>query len=236
MTSKAPKTAASFLPYRRILPEDFVCPGPEYLREDMRQAEPVAESDQILRDHFAHQPHTLVDSGGYVFYDSTDLVRRRVRPDVYIVFGVDTGFILEREGYVIHEAGKAPDFALEVASRTTRRRDTGDKRVLYAQIGIGEYWRFDPTVGRHYGYPLQGDILVDGAYEPTQMTLEDDGMVWGYSPTLDLCLCGRGQRLLYYDRKTGEYLHNLSEERVARLAAEAEVERLREEVRRLRGG
>ena len=123
-----------------------------------------------------------------------------------------------------------------MASRTTRRRDTGDKRILYAQIGIGEYWRFDPTGGQHYGYPLQGDILMDGAYQPAQMTLEDDGMVWGYSPMLDLCLCAGDQRLLYYDRKTGEYLHNLSEERIARLAAEAEVERLREEVRRLRGG
>ena len=56
-------------------------------------------------------------------------------------------------------------------------------------------------------------------------------------------------RLLYYDRNTGEYLNNLQEERAARQAAEAEVsaertarlaadaeaERLREEIRRLRG-
>ena len=46
MTSKAPKKAAHFLPYRKVLPEGFVCPGPEYLREDMLQAEPIAESAQ----------------------------------------------------------------------------------------------------------------------------------------------------------------------------------------------
>ena len=46
ITSKAPKKAAPFLPYRKVLPEGFVCPGPEYLREDMLQAEPIAESAQ----------------------------------------------------------------------------------------------------------------------------------------------------------------------------------------------
>lgn len=243
MTSKASKSSAPFLPYRRILPEGFVCPGPEYLREDMLQAEPVAQSDQILRAQFADQPHTLVDSGGFVFYDPNDLIRGRVRPDVYIVFGVDTVSVRQRDGYVIHEAGKPPDFALEVASGSTNRRDTGPKRTLYAQIGIGEYWRFDPTGGELYGYALAGDLLVDGSYLPVELSREPDGMFWGYSPILDLCLCARDGRLLFYDRKIGAYLPNIAEERAARfeeragrLAAEAEVARLREEILRLKGG
>ena len=249
MTSKVPKKAAPFLPYRKVLPEGFVCPGPEYLREDMLQAEPIAESDQILRAQFSGQAHTLVDSGGFVFYDPNDLVRNRVRPDVYIVFGVDTESVRERDGFVIHEAGKPPDFALEVASGSTRRMDIGPKRVLYAQIGIGEYWRFDPTGGDLDGYALAGDLLADGSYQPVELTLEEDGVLWGYSPALDLCLCSRDGRLMYFDRKTGEYLKSIAEERsardgeraaradekAARLAAEAEVERLREEIRRLRG-
>ena len=53
MTSRASKEAskksAQLLPNRMILPEGLVCPGPEYLGEDMLQAEPVPESDQILR-------------------------------------------------------------------------------------------------------------------------------------------------------------------------------------------
>ena len=263
MTSKTQQIPASFLPYHRILPEGFECPGPEHLREDMRQAEPIAEADQILRAHFAAQPHTLVDSGGYVFYDPDDLVRRRVRPDVYVVFGVDTVSIRERDGYVIHEAGKPPDFALEVASISTRRRDIGPKRTLYAEIGIGEYWRFDPTGGSHYGYQLAGDLLADGAYRPVELAEEEDGIIWGHSPALDLCLCVKERRLLFYDRKTGEYLKGLKEEhaarvaavaegereraarvaaevegereRAARVAAEAEVELLKEEIQRLRG-
>ena len=151
----------------------------------MLQAEPVNESGHLLRDHFATQPYTLVDTGGFVFYDPSDMRRRRVRPDVYIVFGVDTDAIYARDGYIIAEAGKPPDFALEVASRTTPRRDTGSKRDLYARIGVSEYWRFDHTGGQLYGAPLAGDTLIDNAYQPIELTTEPDGMVWGYSPTLD---------------------------------------------------
>ena len=222
MTSPASKPAAPFLPYRRILPEGYICPTPEYRRDDMLQAEPIDESGHLLRDHFSHQPHTLVDTGGFVFYDPNDMRRRRVRPDVYIVFGVDTESIFARDGYIIAEAGKPPDFALEVASRTTRRTDTGPKRDLYARIGVGEYWRFDRTGRRLYGAPLAGDILADGEYQPIELTTEADGMVWGYSPALDLCLCASGPRLMYYDRKTGAYINNIAEEKAAHLQTATE--------------
>ena len=93
-----------------------------------------------------------------------------------------------------------------------------------------------------YGYPLAGDILTDGAYQPVELTLEEDGMLWGYSPALDLCLCAKGRRLLFYDRKTGRYLQSIGEERnahrqtaIERDAALAEVERLREQLRHLQG-
>ena len=227
MTSKLSKPTTPHLPYRKILPDGFVCPSPEFLRESMLQAEPISTSDHLLRAYFAGQAGVLVDSGGFVFYDPSDLTRRRVRPDVYIVLGVDTESILGREGYVVHEAGKPPDFALEVASRTTRRRDTQDKRVLYAEIGMGEYWRFDPTGGRWYGYPLAGDVLSDGEYRPIELTAEPDGMLWGYSPALDLCLCAQGRQLRYYDRKTQSYLLGVGEERAAHqeTAAERDAER-----------
>ena len=240
---------APFITYLKLLPDDFVCPGPEYLREDMLQAEHVAELDQVLRSHFSPRSDAVVDSGGIIFYDREDMSRHQVRPDVYVSFDVDAESLRERDGYVVHEAGKPPDFALEVASRTTRRRDTGVKRTLYAEIGIGEYWRFDPKGGIYYGYELAGETLSDGEYRPIELTVEEDGMIWGYSPTLDLCLCVMDERLLLYDRKTGSYLRNIAEEQAAhqqtaaerdQIAAErdsalSEAERLREELRRLRG-
>ncbi len=247
---------APFITYLKLLPDDYVCPGPEHLREDMLQAEHVAELDQVLRSHFSSLSDAVVDSGGFLFYDEDDMSRHRVRPDLSVVFGVDAEAMRKRDGFVVHEVGKPPDFALEVASRTTRRRDTGIKRVLYAEIGIGEYWRFDPKGGLYYGYELAGETLSEGEYRPIDLTVEEDGMIWGYSPTLDLCLCVKDQRMLLYDRKTGSYLRNYAQEqaahqetaaerdtaaaerdteRNARQAAEAEAARLREELRRLRG-
>ena len=226
MTTKLSNPGAPILPYRRILPEGYICLQPQHIRESMLQAEPIAESDHLLREHFSGLPGTLVDSGGFVFYDPEDLRRRRVRPDLYIVFGVDTESVLGRQGYVIAEAGKPPDFALEVASHTTRRSDLRRKPGLYARIGIGEYWRFDPTGNEYYGTPLAGDILVDGEYQPVEITTEEDGMLWGYSPMLDLCLCAKDVRLMYYDRKTSSYLHSIGEEKAAHRETAAELDRV----------
>ena len=222
MTTKTSRPAPQVLPYRRILPDGFICPQREYLREDMLQAEPIDESGHLLRDHFRNRPNTLVDTGGIVFYDPEDLGRRQVRPDVYIVFGIDTESVWERLGYIIDEAGKPPDFVLEVASRRTYRTDLRDKPGLYARIGVSEYWRFDPSGGNYYGSALAGDILAEGVYQPIELTQEPDGMLWGYSPALDLCLCASGKRLMYYDRKTGRYLNNIREEREAHLQTAAE--------------
>ncbi len=222
MTSRLSEPAALFLPYRKILPEGYQCPEPKHRREDMLQDIVLSDTNHLIRDYCSNRPHTLVDGGGFVFYDTDDMRRRRIRPDLYVVFGVDTGSVLGRGGYIIEEAGKPPDWALEIASPSTYRRDTGEKRELYKEIGVGEYWRFDATGGRLYGYPLAGDILVDGAYQSIEMTLEEDGMLWGYSPALDLCLCALNRELLYYDRKTGHYLQTARQERAARQQAAAE--------------
>ena len=248
MTTKTSKLAAPFLPYKSLLPEGYICPEPEYRVDSLLQSEHIDECGHILRDHFSEQPTTLVDTGAFVFYDINDMPRRRFRPDLYAVFGIDKAAAYRRNGYIIEEAGKPPDFALEVASPTTYRYDLGGKRTLYASIGIVEYWRFDPTGGELYGQPLIGETLIGGTYQALDLHTEPDGMVWGYSPALDLCLCALGRRLLFYDRKTGCYLRSVGEERAARLATEAErdqfeaerdaavaeAERLREELRRLR--
>lgn len=258
MTSKISRPSALYIPYRMVLPEDFVCPDPEPGPDKMQQMPILEECAHLLRDHFAGQPYVHVGGAGFVYWERGNM-NRRVEPDMHIAVGVDAPAIFRRNGYVIWEAGKPPDFALEVASESTHTVDTGRKRQLYADIGVTEYWRFDPTGGEFYGYPLAGESLDNGVYQAILLSAEPDGMTWGYSPTLDLCLCAQGRRLMFYDRKTGRYLQNITEakasiaeaqaqldaeraawqqaaeERTAREEAEAEVERLREQIRRLRG-
>ena len=62
--------------------------------------------------------------------------------------------ILDRNGYVIEEVGKPPDFVLEIASESTGRADYTSKRDAYAGYGVGEYWRFDSTGGEYHDAPL----------------------------------------------------------------------------------
>ena len=239
MTSQAAKTAAPFIPYTYILPKGFVYPDPcdsDYWPRNMLQAPVIAEADYLLRHHFDvyNRPDIFIDSGGFVFY-SIENTNRRVRPDLYIAFGVDARAILSRNGYSILEAGKPPDFALEVASPSTHATDTGNKRNLYRAIGVGEYWMLDVTGGDYHGFTLAADRLSDGVSRPIEITTDADGTVWGYSSALDLCLCWQNGRLRFYDRKTARYLPGIAEESVARRRAEVEAERLRTELRRLRG-
>lgn len=234
MTPKTLTTGVTVIPYRTILPEGFLCPDPEYRVDSVYQSPAIAESEVILRDYLSSRPDVFLDTGGFVFYDTSNL-NRRVRPDLYIAFGVIPSEIYARNGFVIEEVGKPPDFILEVGSPSTHEVDTERKPILYARLGVGEYWRFDPREGEYYGYSLAGDILSDGEYRPVPMTTEQDGMTWGYSPLLDLNLCARGNRLIFHDPKTGRYLLNLPEAQAALASSNAEVERLREELRRLRG-
>ena len=241
MTSKTSKPGVAVLPYRMILPEGFLCPDPEYRVDSVYQSSVIDEAGHVLRAHLSPRSDMFLDTGGFVFYDTSDL-NRRVRPDLYLAFGVDPVAIYARNGYVPEEVGKPPDFILEVGSPSTARIDTERKPVLYGNMGVGEYWRFDPMEGEYYGYHLAGELLVEGEYQPIPITTEPDGMTWGYSPLLDLNLCARDGRLIFHDPKTGRYLLNLPEtqavlaEQTAALeASNAEVERLREELRRLQG-
>jgi hypothetical protein len=242
MTSNLSQQTAAFIPYNRDCSDDFFYPDPDPKPDSMEQGLTIHECAYLLHDYFAVRPDVLVDASGSIYYDRQDRRRSHVAPDLYITFGVDAATVFERNNYLIWEAGKSPDFALEVASRSTHRVDTRDKPALYAAIGVGEYWRFDPSGGSYYGYDLAGDILVDGVYQPLPVSETPDGMIQGYSPALDLILCVRDRRLFFHDPKTGRAIASISEqraeteqERAAREAAEAEAERLRAELRRLKG-
>ena len=229
-------TAPPRVAYRKlapiILPDDYVCPDPEEPR-DMLQTPVIDKSGYFVARHFAGRPDVMVRTDGFIFYNEYNM-NYRFRPDLYVAFGVDKDAIRRRNGYVVWEVGKAPDFALEVASETTNERDTGEKPGLYASVGIGEYWRVDPTGGDFYGYPLAGDVLVDGIYHPIELERAADGTVWGYSAALDLCPCWNPSwdwdvddesGLRFYDRKTGRYLCDFTLVEADRDAAVAELAR-----------
>ncbi len=210
---------------------------PEPLPDGMYQFPALKETISILGNYLdkVHGSGGVFSSSNtFICYDPNNL-NVRVGPDFYVAIGVDALAITSRQLYLPWEAGKPPDFVLEVASETTARRDVGLERDIYARIGVPEYWRFDGTGGEHYGEPLAGDRLVEGSYRPFDLTHEPDGVLKAFSPVLDLSICWRDEMIAFYDHRTDAYLLDLGGEQAARAAAEARVRELEEELRRLRG-
>ena len=214
-------------------------PDPPRPYDAMSRLPYIIAAFSVLDVYFVEHPDVLVGGKGYLCRDTRDKTGWVV-PDCVVAFGVDAAAILDRNGYVIEEVGKPPDFVLEIASESTGRADYTTKRDIYAGHGVGEYWRFDSTGGEHHDAPLSGERLVDGAYEPMPMHHERDGVVRGYSPVLGLELHWDHGRLRIYDPAADEYLPDMAEARAQRDsairerdAAIYELQRLRKQVDRL---
>ena len=220
--------------------------------DHMEQNREIVEVLTLLNARFAdfgRRPDVFLDNDSNVCYNPDDL-NVRAAPDVYIAFGVDAEAIRPRKLYLPWEVGKPPDWALEIASQTTARQDTNRKPAIYAQIGIPEYWRFDPTGGRYHGQPLYGGQLAGTTYHPIPLTTEPDGLLKGYSQILQLSLTWHDGWPRFYDPAAGAYLENwqqvwsahqttqsaLHAERQARAADQERIRQLEAELRRLRPG
>ena len=165
-----------------------------------------------LRVRYQDRPDVYVAGDMLVYYRMNDN-RTRVAPDVYVVFGALGNH--RRRSWIISREGKPPDLALEVASPRTWARDAGKKREIYAEMGVTEYWRFDPT-GDCFTPPLVGERLENGVYREIPLSTED-GILRGYSELLELDLCVLpGLELRLYDPATGEWLHTHQESEAAR--------------------
>ena len=138
----------------------------------------------------------LQDGEDFVFMDSnlpirldSDDLRVSIAPDYYRSKNVNVSVIRDDTGYNLWEIGKPPEWVLEVASRSTYRRDLYEKPGIYASIEVSELWMFDPTGGELYGQALMGFRLVDGEYEPIEIAENEHGLPSGYSEELGLRLC-----------------------------------------------
>ena len=245
MTTKLAYNRCTDIDYASL---DFNPDAPEPLPDAMYQYPVFAEILAILDAHLntlGNPEEIFRSSNTFICYNPANL-NVRVGPDFYAAFDVDAAAIQERLIYLPWEAGKPPDFVLEVGSPSTGREDTGRKRATYARIGVSEYWRFDPSGGDYYGEPLVGEELINGQYQRIDLTTEPYGVLKGYSPILRISLCWQEGMLTFYNYQTGAYLRNLPDTQAAlqaeqsarqqaeaaRRQAEARVRQLEEELRR----
>ena len=205
----------------------------------------MAHLIDTLKIHFQARPDVYV-TGNIMFYYVEGNPQKSISPDVMVCFGVEKKL---RRTYKLWAEGRAPSVVIEISSRATWDEDLKKKLSLYAQMGVPEYYVFDPE----YDYlkePLLVYRLINGAYVKLKVV---NGSI--YSPILDLELVDTGETLRLRDPRTGEWLLSAAEEhealqyeqearqheqaarmreQAAREAAEAEVARLRAELEKLR--
>lgn len=197
------------------------------------QSKHMHELIVMLELFFALRDDVVVAGDIFIYYVENN-PQVRIAPDCFVVIGVSRESFERNNTYLMWDVGKSPDFVLEIGSPSTARNDMGWKRDLYANLGIGEYWRFDPSGGDHYGEPLVGETLVDGEYSELEMVRGTDDSVWGYSAMLNLELHWEEGCLRLYDPVDARWLQTSSELEAARMVAEARVEELEAELQRLR--
>jgi len=235
-------------------------PEIEYPESD---GQPMAETDlhrdemadliAMLGARYRDAPDVYVSGNLFVYYREGD-PRAVMAPDVFVVFGVPKG---QRRTYKLWEEGVVPAVVIEATSRKTRREDLRDKKATCAQLGVAEYWLYDPY-GEYLRPPLQAFRLEGDEY----VALVPDETGGLSSAALGLTLRLDAGLLVLTDTLTGERLirpqqaaamveterrgaelarrradaeHRRAEvERRRAEAAEAELARLRAELARLR--
>ena len=193
----------------------------EPLAETDFQAIPLIYAVSALRARYAEREDIYV-GGDMLLYYRMNLPQFSVAPDVFMVDGVQGNH--RRRSWFTWREGAAPAFVMEIASDSTWRYDGAGKRAIYAEIGVTEYWRFDPT-GECFSPALVGERLVDGVYQPIEVAEGDDGILRGYSDVLGLDICVLPDlELRLYDPEREEWLLNYDEEQAARQASELQAQ------------
>ena len=191
----------------------------EYLPES--DGKPMAETDahlnemlsllDALKEHFRNDPQVYVTGNIFLYYFDEEGDRQSISPDIFMVRGIEKK---PRRIYNLEVEGKTPDVVIELTSISTKTEDLYTKRLIYAKLGVREYFLFDPF-GETIRPALQGFRLENGDYSPmTETRLHSDA--------LGLDLTNEGGRLRLYDPKTGERLRTHEESEAGRRKAEAE--------------
>ena len=201
--------------------------------------EPMAEGDPqrhsliylvaALEEHFQPQADVYVSGNLLIYYEEGN-PKRAVAPDVFVVFDVPKH---DRDSYQTWVEGKGPEVVMEITSRSTRQVDQNVKPTLYQQLGVREYFQYDPK-GQYLKPALRGRRLNrHGQYEQLNSVRGLDGSVWLTSTVLGLQLRLEGGRLRLFDPKTGDYLDTYSEAVQGRRRAERQKELVEQQARQV---
>jgi len=217
-------TSAQAVYPRRSYPGESPSTGVAFREAYLPESDgkPMAETDDhpdimmdvldTLGERFRADEQVYISGNIFVYYRDDTGEMQSVSPDILVVRGVQKK---KRRIYNIEVEGKAPELVIELTSLSTKKEDLGNKRFVYANLGVKEYFIFDPF-GDTIRPALRGFRLENGDYLPIVGTRLK-------SEVLGLELRLEDGRLRLYDFKKEQRLLTRAESHAARRAAEAKV-------------
>ena len=148
-------SSSAIISPRIIYPESD---GKAVGESDIHRREILMIIDMLER--FFRSIHMIYVSGNLMFYYKEGEPQSVVSPDVFVVKGIPKGL---RRSYKLWEEQHIPCTVFEITSRSTRQEDRGKKQALYAQLGVHEYFMFDP-LSEYLRPQFQGFTLAEKSY------------------------------------------------------------------------
>lgn len=179
---------------------------------------------QTLRTFFANRNDVVVIADMMFYYEEGN-PRKVVAPDVMIVKGIKKH---SRRTFKVWEE-KTPDVVFEISSRGTWKEDLQKKYLLYQDLGVKEYYIFDPEYDYLKDEPLIAYHLKNGSFEEVKVKR---GRV--FSPSLGLEIVDTGETLRLFNPETKNFLPTMEELASAAEELETENAKLRAELAKLK--
>ena len=201
--------------YRPVPPVGYDDEG--HPESDSAAVESVTHEDirayavRALRIRFAAHPGFFAASDLGLLFERGNPAAV-MAPDLLVTFGAGDR---RRPSYKLWQE-PVPDLVLELLSPKTWRRDVEAKPGLFEDLGVREFWLFDP-IGRLPRAVNGWRLDADGAYAPVP-ALPDGGC---RSAVLGLDLVVHGDGFRFRDPATGKLLLDHVETEAARQEAEA---------------
>jgi Uma2 family endonuclease len=136
--------------------EDF-----EPMPEGDKQRRNLSYATEALKLWFDQLPDVYVSGNLFIRYEE-DGAEKRISPDIFVVFGTSKE---DRVSYTVwEEDGKVPDFVLEITSKGRVTKDRKQNPLIYRDLGVKEYFQYDPSGEYLKPTSLQGMRLENGEY------------------------------------------------------------------------
>ena len=227
----------------------------EPMAETPRHQQVMIDCMDILRSRFREVLDVYIAGNMFLYYEEGN-PRKNISPDVFMARG------LSKKDIRVYKTWEQPptlDFVLEVASPSTFENDFTVKKEIYAKIlCVKEYYIYDPyheIDPSFMGFRLVGEEYqeiapVDGRLPSEVLGLalgEYEGVFRLYDPATEMWLLPSNERVdasetrasqaetraSQAETRASQAETRVEEETHARHAAEAELEKLRETLKRL---